>query len=126
MQGVTAGSHRQVDDAVGVQISGHGIGADVIGFIGLFEMKTVSIRVGINCNRSYTHFGAGTYDTHCNFTAICNKYFINQGRRRLWLDNPTLDLSTGDQGKPVSDVGMGGFPFPFMIFLEFGNPSRNS
>src|SRR3569623_643239 len=77
---VAAGGDRQIDDAVGIEITGHRVGADIIGFVGLFEMQAVAVGVGVDRDRGDAHLGAGAHDAHRDLAAVGDEDFIDQAR----------------------------------------------
>jgi hypothetical protein len=117
MKGVAAGGHRQVDDTVGVEVARYGIRADVIGFVGLFEMQTMAVGVGIDRHRSDSHLGAGADDAYCDFAAIGNKYLIYQGSCRLWLAISSHHPRGEGKKSPLPDARTDEFLLPFIVFL---------
>jgi hypothetical protein len=55
---------------VGVKVSGHGVWPEAIGLIGLFDMKGIAIRFGINRHGFYAHFGTGPNYADRDFPSI--------------------------------------------------------
>ncbi len=70
MERVTAGSDRQINDAVGVQVAGHRVRADIMRFVGLADMQGMPVGVGVDCHRFDTCLLAGANDANGNFTAV--------------------------------------------------------
>ncbi len=78
VQGVTAGGHRQVHDAVGVEVAAQGVGAEIVGLVGLFDVQGVAIGIGVDGGGFQAHFGTGADDADRNFTAIGHQYLVYQ------------------------------------------------
>ncbi len=78
MQGVTAGGHGEVDDAVDVEIAGDGIRTDVVGLVGFFYMQGMAVGLGIDGDRFDAHFRAGAHDAHGDFPAVGDQDFLDQ------------------------------------------------
>ena len=70
MQGVTAGGDRQIDQPVSVEITGHGVRPQTVGFIRFFDMQGVAVGFGIDSDRFNAHFRAGADDANGDFPAI--------------------------------------------------------
>jgi len=79
MDRVAGGGHRQVDDAMDVQITGDGIGADVIGLVRLLHMQGVAVGLRVDGHRGDAQFGAGTHDAHRDFTPVGDEDFADHG-----------------------------------------------
>src|SRR3569623_404141 len=77
---VAAGGDRQIDDAVGIEITGHRVGADIIGFVGLFEMQAVAVGVGVDRDRGDAHLGAGAHDAHRDLAAVGEEDYSDHAR----------------------------------------------
>jgi len=70
MDCVAAGSDCKIDDAVGVQIAGNRIRADVIGFVGLADMQGMLVGICVDSHRLDACFLAGSNNADSNFTAV--------------------------------------------------------
>jgi hypothetical protein len=75
MQGIATRSHGQIHNVVRVQITEHWIGTNIECGIGFFDMKTMSVGVGINGYRFNAHFLACPNNPNRDFTSVCDEYF---------------------------------------------------
>jgi hypothetical protein len=94
MKCVTTRGHRQIDDAVGVQVADHGVGADVVGFIGLLDVQRVTVGVGVYRYRANAHFLAGADDPDGDFTTVGDEYFLDHVRSRAGSGDGYADSKT--------------------------------
>ncbi|OIQ86114.1 hypothetical protein GALL_320540 [mine drainage metagenome] len=88
VQGVAAGSHGQIHDVMGVQVAGDRIGANVVGFIGLFDVQRVAIGIRVDGDRLDAHFGAGADNADGDFTAIGNENFLDHKSAHFLTQKP--------------------------------------
>src|SRR3569832_618008 len=91
VQCFAAGSLREIDDTVGVEITGHRIGADIIGLVRLLEVQTVAVGGCVDGDRGDAHLGAGAHDAYRDLPAVGDEDFADQARRSSAPDPGALD-----------------------------------
>ena len=82
MQCVATGGDRQIDDVVCVEIADNRVGADVVGFVGFFDVQRMAVGIGIDGHRLDAHFRAGAHDADGDFAAVGNKDFLDHVKTR--------------------------------------------
>ena len=82
MKCIATRSNGEIDYIMCVQVANDRIGADIVGFIGLFDVQGMSVGICIDGDRFNPHFGAGAYNTNRDFATIGNKNFLDHARSR--------------------------------------------
>ncbi len=77
MQCITAGFHRHIHNMVGVQVSRQGVLADLISFVGFFDVQGVLVSLRMNSDRADAQFAAGPGNPDRNLSAIGDQQLPN-------------------------------------------------